>query len=301
MNLPKTAGPWSRTDPPRRVDAAGIFTYMDGAGELYVGYRFDHLDAYEYKSTARDPILLELYWMQTPDDAFGLLSNDWGGEAVSLQPGEDAGQKNVPQSRALYGAGLLRFWSGNLYGRVLAERETPESREQVIALARAIVAGRERSPRPALLEVLPQQVDGYTIRPDRTSFLRSHLVLNSVYFLSSQNILDLSETSEAVVAQYDPPATRAKAARGQPPAGRPHVVVVRYTDPPAARRALDHFLTAYLPETRRPKGNDQRALTGVDCVEHGCVAYRLDERTVAVALDAPNERAARAFVDAVGR
>src|SRR5450756_3196495 len=48
MNLPKQAGAWSRPETPRRITAQTIFDYMDGAGELYVGYRFGHLDVYEY-------------------------------------------------------------------------------------------------------------------------------------------------------------------------------------------------------------------------------------------------------------
>ena len=63
MNLPKQAGAWSRPETPRRITAQTIFDYMDGAGELYVGYRFGHLDVYEY--TAADQslgtILVELY------------------------------------------------------------------------------------------------------------------------------------------------------------------------------------------------------------------------------------------------
>jgi hypothetical protein len=82
---------------------------MDGAGELYLGYRFQHLDVYEYTSPAQGEILVELYSMESPDDAYGLLSGDWGGEAADLKAsGYDAAQSGVP--RALYGAGLLRIW-----------------------------------------------------------------------------------------------------------------------------------------------------------------------------------------------
>jgi len=39
MNLPRTAAAWTRADAPRRIDATSIFSYMDGAGELYIGLR----------------------------------------------------------------------------------------------------------------------------------------------------------------------------------------------------------------------------------------------------------------------
>ena len=87
VNLPKQAGPWVRPDAPRRINEETIFDYMDGAGELYLAYRFDHLDVYEYSAPDKrlGTIKVELYWMKDPDDAFGLLSTDWGGEAVDLR------------------------------------------------------------------------------------------------------------------------------------------------------------------------------------------------------------------------
>ncbi len=40
IELPKTVEVWKRPDSPKVVDASNIFQYMDGAGELYLGYRF---------------------------------------------------------------------------------------------------------------------------------------------------------------------------------------------------------------------------------------------------------------------
>ena len=113
---------WSRPARLQRIEAAGIFEYMDGAGELYLAYRFGHLDVVEFASPDQGEILVELYWMRTSDDAYGLLSGDWGGEPVSLKD-------PIPASgpRALYGAGLLRIWSDGLYARVMATRESDAS------------------------------------------------------------------------------------------------------------------------------------------------------------------------------
>ncbi len=299
MNLPETAGVWVRARSPKRIDETTIFSYMDGAGEMYLGYRFDHLDAYEYTAAGRDPILVELYWMRTADDAFGLLSMDWGGEPIVLQPAGAESDGPQPPSRALFGGGLLRIWSDALYARVLASRETPESREQVLALGRAIVSGRRAAPPPALLRLLPDRTGTYRIRWDRVWFLRSHLVLNSAYFLASQNILDLSTASEAALAAYDRPGS-AKTA-GQPAAPRPHVLVVRYPDATAARRAFEHFHGAYFPDG--PSLAVARATDAPDAhrTEHGWVGFKLRGETLMLVFDAPDDRTARAFVEATGQ
>ena len=42
-----------RSDEPRRITEETIFDYMDGAGELYLAYRFGHLDVYVYAAPER--------------------------------------------------------------------------------------------------------------------------------------------------------------------------------------------------------------------------------------------------------
>ena len=143
LNLPKTVGVWNRPDSPRIINSKNIFKYMNGAGELYLGYRFRHLEVFDYTSADQGNILVELYFMESPDDAFGLLSLDWGGEPVSFDgsPAAISNQSFTASTRALYGGGLLRLWSDDIYARIMAERETPASKEAVLALGKAIAAG----------------------------------------------------------------------------------------------------------------------------------------------------------------
>lgn len=60
--------------------------YMNGGGELYLAYRFDHLEVYEYTAEQQEDIVAEVYVMHTSADAFGLLSLDWEGEPVTISP-----------------------------------------------------------------------------------------------------------------------------------------------------------------------------------------------------------------------
>jgi hypothetical protein len=56
--LPESVGAWSRPESPKIIDSTNIFKYMNGAGELYLGYRFDHLEVFDYTSENQDNILL---------------------------------------------------------------------------------------------------------------------------------------------------------------------------------------------------------------------------------------------------
>jgi len=245
-DLPKSFGIWSRSDEVRRILPDKIFDYMDGAGELYIGYRFKYLEVAEYSAPDEDQILVELYWMESSDDAFGLLSGDWGGEPADLCQG-DIGSRSpawLPNNRALYGAGLLRIWSGDLYIRVMAYRESARSKEAVLKLGRLIVGGRSSPPAPAFLDALPRDAaSGLNLRTDRFCYFRSHLVLNSTYFLSTGNILDLDKSAEALVAAYAPGSTQGNR-------GSVHLILVRYANENAAKKARAHFEKAYLPGKR---------------------------------------------------
>ncbi len=289
VTLPKALGIWTRSDNVRTILPEKIFDYMDGAGELYLGYRFKHLEVAEYSAPAEDQILVELYWMESSDDAFGLLSGDWGGEPVDL--GGPARARGGPEwfsdSRALYGAGLLRIWSDNLYARIMAYRETASSREAVIRLGRLIVEGRRNLPPPAMVGALPEKTADHRLRTDRFCYFRSHLVLNSVYFLGTKNILELDRSAEAVTATYSASAGSARPAQ---------LLLIRYADERSARKALAHFEEAYLPEHGSPAPKTERGEGRYRKIEDGWLGCQLDGRLVALVFECPDRDTAVRFI-----
>jgi len=266
---------------------------MNGAGELYVGYRFDHLEVYEYTSSQEDDILVELYFMASSDDSFGLLSLDWGGEPVSLSDSA-LNVKKQSQShliRALYGDGLLRIWADNLYVRVMATRETPASKKAVLSLGKAITADQKNPQDPELLKALsPQMVSDWKMRRDRMSFFRSYLVLNSIYYLSPQNILELDHSTEAVTAPYEK-------ARETGDIKRIQFLLVKYENPERARNALDHFHDAFLPEHKKDNKPDSAVKSpSVFEVEEGWLGYQLKGRYLAIVFDCPDQESAQNII-----
>ncbi len=293
MRLPTTVGAWTRAAAPQTITARNIFDYMDGAGELYLAYRFDRLDVIEYSAPALGSIVVELYWMQTSDDAFGLLSGDWSGEAVNLAqaPAAAAGGTAVPPHRALYGAGLLRIWADQVYARVLASKETAASRKAVLELGRAIAARGGSPAPPRLLSALPRSAGpGLGLRADRVWFLRSHLVLNSAYFLATENILNLDSSTEVAVAPY---------AGGLPGEGpnSAQLILARYAGVERARQALARFREAYLPDMRKVPPPPGSAESGLLRIEEGWIGYRLAGRSLALVLGGSTSDVARVLLE----
>jgi len=299
LNLPRSVGDWTQSGSPEFVEPKNIFKYMDGAGELYLGYRFQRLEVRRYASTGQGEILVELYWMESSDDAYGLLSGDWGGEAVELRAPESGSSSPAETDgpRALYGAGLLRLWSDNLYARVIAENETDASKKAVLALGQAIVIGRAAPPRPALIRELPARVGSqFLLRPDRVTFLRSHLVLNSVYFLSSENLLELGPDCDVATTNYV--QGTAAASSGAKPA---RVLLARYANEAAAAKALHHFKEIYLPEKLHEPKASLVGDNGVVAIEDGWMGFARLGRGLALVFEAPDEASARLFLNEFAR
>jgi hypothetical protein len=282
--LPQSLSGWTLSEPAKRVEPKAIFDYMDGAGELYLGYRFKYLEVYEYKKAGESDILVELYWMESADDAYGLLAGDWGGDQADLGTVREPGAPSI--ARALYGAGLLRIWSGDVYARVMAYQETDASKQAVLAMGKLIVAGRPEPASPRLVQVLPQTVGTqFALREDRTVYLRSNLVLNSVYFLSSENLLDLGLNCELAAGVY-------RRIAGTDTAKQVRVLLVRYPSEAAARKALAHFQRGYLSGKPTAVG-DRRVVS----IEDGWAGFIVSGRGLGLVFEAPDDPSARLFIE----
>jgi len=292
--LPESVDAWTRPESPKIVNSANIFKYMNGAGELYLGYRFDHIEVFEYTSEKQDNILVELYFMETSDDAFGLLSLDWGGEPVSFDglPANSPKRSPVSQPRALYGAGLLRIWSDNLYVRIMAYHETPSSKQAVLALGKAVTTDRKTPQEPELLKHLAPHVDSaWKLRRNRQSFFRSYLALNSVYYLSHENILNLDLSAEAVIAAYEHIASAGKPTRSQ-------FLLVKYENRARALKALNHFHDAYLAEHKKEISEDSPAKSlSLFKIEDGWIGYKLINNYAAIVFKCPDRKSARSIIN----
>ena len=293
VKLPKAIGFWTRSGNARIIDSHSIFDYMNGAGELYLAYGFSHLEVYEYTSDREEGILAEVYVMHTSNDAFGLLSLDWGGEPVAIpftQPFQSE-PSVAPPVRALYGGGLLRICWDTFYARVMAYRETAESKKAVLSLGQAIAAGRKRPTEPELLKTLPITIGAeWKLRQDRIGYFRSHLVLNSLYYLSHQNILHLDHSTEAVTAPYENRSHDGATKRVQ-------VLFVKYALPDRAGKALADFRKAYLPEHQ--EGLDRSVTAGQRDffkIEDGWLGYALDGAGLAIVFECPNRESAQLII-----
>ena len=217
----------------------------------------------------------------------GLIENDDGATSFIGAPTVSTmGEDRPAWPSALYGEGLVRLRSDKIYARILAERETPGSKEAVLTLGRIVVQGASDSPTPALLRRLPGNLwPEWKQRLKMTAYFRSHLVLNSLYYLSQENIFDLDHETEAAITQYE----------RESPQGlqRFRVLLVQYPDAEAARQALAHFRRVYLPERSSSSAETQ----GLVEVEDGWLGVKQGGRLAVFVFECPDRETAAAVID----
>jgi hypothetical protein len=291
IKLPDKVDTWTLSGPMRPINAGNIFEYMNGAGELYLGYGFDRLEVLEYGNGQENTILVELYFMSTPDDAFGLLSLDWSGEPILMG---STLQKTAFPPRALYGGGLLRVWTGSVFARVMTFRETESAKAAILALGHHIINDRGPTPMPALMnsfsEAAPQ---GWKLRRDRMGYFRSHLVLNSLYYLSHQNIFGLDPTAEAVTAPFERQSGHGSKERIQ-------ALLINYATHQKALIGLERFQATYLHDFQKEKPFlDHHGQIHYFQIEDGWLAFALNGTCLALVFECPNRAIAEQVLSGI--
>jgi len=262
--LPQSAQGWTPGASDDLYDPETIFSYIDGAGEVYRAYNFRHLLSRRYDKKDNPEIIVDLFDMGSSADAFGVNTMDLTGEDPGIGQG------------GTYKDGLLSFWRDRYFVSVSAESETAAARAACLELGRRIAAaiGKDGA-RPALLEALPPGLAPETA----VGYLHSPVILNRHYFVHAENVLNLGPDVELVLARMGE--------RGRAGA----LLIVKYPTAQAASKALASFTAALLPGSANAPG--AAAGTG----KRGAV--RLTANMFAAVLGADSDESVRIVLDRV--
>lgn len=260
--IPMTAGPWlSEAD--QVFDAASIFDYIDGAGEVYRSYNMKLLVARRFHKDGKPDIVVDAFDMGTSADAFGVFTHDLDGEDAGIGQG------------STYKAGLLSFWKDRYFLSVYTEMETAETKALVLDLGRSIAkAIPAEGKKPELLDLLPAA----GLDAGRVRYFHSYSILNYHHFVADTDILQFDQAEDAVLAPYG--------SRDE----RSFLLVVTYHNEVRAELAAGSFLKAYLPNA---EGAAARTKNG------RWTACRALAWYVAVVFDAGSAEEAAARLDAI--
>jgi hypothetical protein len=228
-SLPDEIQGWSAKNNGVYFSRETIFDYMNGAGEVYLSYDFKKLLVREYIKESAPGLVVEIYYMSSPADAYGIFTHDTDGEMIELAQG------------AIYAMGLLRFWKDNIFVRIQAEKETGLVKSVILQLGELIKNAIPREgEKSGLLSCLP----GKGLLDQETRYFHKELSLRTHYYLADTNILDLGKETEALLARYKVNKNKIR------------VLLVKYPEKKNAQKAAGQFKKIYLDVNPGDKKRD---------------------------------------------
>jgi hypothetical protein len=263
--LPKSILGWEAVQKDAVYDRRTLYDYLDGGAEVYLAFDFKQVFVRKYSGPGQNEIALDIYDMGSSAEAFGVFSCD--------RQDEEAGIAQESE----YGPGLLRFWQGPYFVSVTVGGDEREAEKAILALGRAAASSLgPPGAKPALLQCLPPE----GLQPNRSCYFHSAINLNNRFFISSENILNLSRQTDCVLAEY-----------GQGQEGPLRLLVVRYPEEGQAQAAVDSFFKSYLPQGRESGAaqTENRKWT----------MAKVHENYAAIAFDAPSREGAEQFLSSL--
>ena len=210
------------------------FYYGAANPDLFYAYGFQQQAEVEYQTPrfgSKPLILLEIFDMGTPENAFGIynfhiypqVKFEWVG------------------SKAILSGGYLRFSKGKYFIQIEGYEFATGIREAMVLLAKNIAARiKEPAAEPGLLTLLPSNKMSGSVK-----LFRSNWVLRQTYNTLPANVPQMSDTALGVSARYrdNPDLKNWMEAR--------IVFIIRFSDPSAAESAYISYRDSVM-ETALP-------------------------------------------------
>lgn len=183
---------WVQSRAPSTYQGKTLYRDRATSPDLYYAYGFERQAEVEYQAPqfgSKPLILLEIFDMGTPENAFGIYSFytyprmafEWVG------------------AKAMLSGGYLRFAKGKYFVQIEGYELATGIREGMIALAKAVAAQiKDPPPKPRMLALLPnnKKIHG------STKLFRSNWALSQIYSTSPADVPQLVDTALGVSAYY---------------------------------------------------------------------------------------------------
>jgi len=217
--LPAEIDGWQKMNPPVTYDQKTLYEYIDGGAELYIAYDFQKLYAFRYTAGEDEEIVIDIFDMGSSYDAYGVFSH-----------GREVDDKALGQGSE-YNSGLLTFWKDRYYVSILAYPETGQKAGIVQKLGRMLAEAISTTGNlPPIVALLPQK----GLIPDSIHYFHHPILVNSHFFIATDNILNIDNDTPSVLAKYDADGRMF------------YMLLVQYPGESKGRNAYESFLTHYL-------------------------------------------------------
>lgn len=225
--LPEAVGQWRAASRPVVYSPETIFDYIDGHAEVYLAYGFRGSIARRYLGPDEEgDIVLDVFELASPEDAYGVFTHDQDGEDAALGQG------------SLFRYGWLSFWKGPFFVSIYSEGESDQARDAVFELGRGVAATIPTGGSlPAIVGLLPKR----GLDPRSVRYLHDPTILAAHLAFEGGQVLRLGPDAVAALGRYDLAESHAS------------LLLVSYRDPADAGSAGSDFTELFLGGEGEPQ------------------------------------------------
>jgi len=139
---------WTVAGQPQTFSPDTLYEYIDGGADLYLKYDFEELRVAEYKDDKQASVTVEVYRHRSPNDAFGIYSQERFPTATFL----DIGAQGYSESE------VLNFIKGRYYVKISGYHTGADEKAIMLAFARQLSQGLPGpASLPAILSAFPAE------------------------------------------------------------------------------------------------------------------------------------------------
>lgn len=219
--LPDAFQGWDADEPVHLNEPKDLYNYIDGGAELYLSYGFKEGLSRTYRKESQPDVTAEIFDLSEARNAFGVFSQTR--ESENLQLGQ--GAYSIP--------GAVFFWKDHYYISLSSWESATDARDLMLALGGFIADKIHGTGEvPVLVKVLPEK----GLIPYAYLYFHHYIWLNSYFFISHENLLNIDDTTHALLARYSD---------GE---NRKYLLLIQYLNEVTASDAFQSFGRAFFPE-----------------------------------------------------
>jgi hypothetical protein len=227
---------WIQSRAPSTYEGQTLYRDRAAAPDLYYAYGFQCQAEVEYQAPrfgSKPLILLEIFDMGTPENAFGICNFHTYPQAKFEWVG----------SKAMLSGGYLRFSKGRYFIQIEGYEFATGIREAMVLLAKAIAAEiKDPPPEPQMLTLLPSNKVSGSVK-----LFRSNWTLRQIYSTLPVNVPQLGDTALGVSARYRDSADSTNWIDAQ------IVFIIRFSDTSAAESAYTLYRDSVMKAAVSPE------------------------------------------------
>ncbi|MBN2011319.1 hypothetical protein JW960_18385 [candidate division KSB1 bacterium] len=167
----------------------GLYEFLNGGAEIYFDYGIVQVVSTEYQVNSDLGIEVSVYDMGDSSGAFGIYSSKRYPAADFI----DIGNNGFRTSAS------LEFWKGQYYCKLINYETSAESDNAMLKIGKFIAERIKETGQPPAIVSLLAQNDGIK---NTEKYFRTQLGLNNIHYISHDNVLMLSDSTQGAVVGY---------------------------------------------------------------------------------------------------